>query len=278
MKKYLQDIRTEEIRERKDLILNDKFSLSMRLFIKDTTWIKTGEPYLYNFTHFIHIVSGEAKYKINLRHYIFRQGDIAIIAKNSILEMISFTNDYSIQLVSLKDDDKPPYCLHVSDDGHVHQMAERYFMALADSLSRGFDDTIIGHLTEALRGEILRSYRIQVTEEHGTANTRSADIFNRFLSLVSQYSDSERTISFYADKLFLSPRYLATIIKDVSGRSLMSWVNASVINKAKIALQYTDKSILEISEDLHFNEQTTFTRFFKHLTGMTPSQYRKKKF
>jgi AraC-like DNA-binding protein len=157
-------------------------------------------------------------------------------------------------------------------------MAERYFMVLADSLSRGFDDTIIDHLTEALRGELLRSYRIQNTEEHGTANTRSADIFNCFLSLVSQYSDSERTISFYADKLFLSPRYLATIIKDVSGRSLMSWVNASVINKAKIALQYTNNSILQISEYLHFNEQTTFTRFFKHLTGMTPSQYRKKKF
>ena len=55
----------------------------------------------------------------------------------------------------------------------------------------------------------------------------------------------------------------------------MYWVNASVINKAKIALQYTDKSIIEISQDLNFNEHTTFTRFFKHITGITPTEYRK---
>jgi AraC family transcriptional activator of pobA len=55
---------------------------------------------------------------------------------------------------------------------------------------------------------------------------------------------------------------------------MMYWVNASVINKAKIALQYTDKPIIDISQELHFNEQTSFTRFFKHLTGMAPTEYR----
>jgi len=54
----------------------------------------------------------------------------------------------------------------------------------------------------------------------------------------------------------------------------MYWVDLSVVNKAKIALRYTDKSIAEISEDLNFDEQTTFTRFFKRITNMTPSRFR----
>jgi len=107
-----------------------------------------------------------------------------------------------------------------------------------------------------------------------TANNRSRDIFNRFLSLVSQYSSQERNIAFYADKLFLSPRYLSTVIKDVSGKSLMHWVDLSVLNKAKITLRYTDQSIAEVAHGLGFDEQTTFTRFFKRMAGTTPSRFR----
>jgi len=57
----------------------------------------------------------------------------------------------------------------------------------------------------------------------------------------------------------------------------MYWVDLSVINKAKIALRYTDKSIADIAFDLGFEEQTTFTRFFKRMTTITPSMFRNTK-
>lgn len=275
MAKDLQDIRMEEAQGRDDLMLTEKFSFSTSLLIKSTSWIRTGEPYLYNFTHLLHILEGEAEYEINLRHYTFRQGDLVIISRDSILRMLRFTDDYRLQVVSLKDaENAAPYCLQVGQCDETSRIAENYFQVIGDALSRGFNDIVIDHLTAALQEEFMVLYKRQVAPEQGTSNNRNLDIFNRFLSLVSQHSHRERTIQFYADRLFLSPRYLSTIIKQVSGRSLMSWVNTSVVNKAKIALQYTDKSIIEISRDLNFNEHTTFTRYFKHLTGMTPSEYR----
>jgi len=95
------------------------------------------------------------------------------------------------------------------------------------------------------------------------------------LSLVSQHSSHERSIAFYAAKLFLSPRYLSTVIKQVSGQSVMYWVELSVINQAKIALRYTDLSIAEIAHNLGFDEPTTFARYFKRLTQSTPTTYRR---
>jgi len=152
-------------------------------------------------------------------------------------------------------------------------LAEQYFRLIADVLKRGFNDKIIDHLTAALREEILVLYRSQESLLH-TANNRNQDIFNRFLSLVSQHSAEQRTIAFYAGQLFLSPRYLSTVIKNVSGKSLMHWVDLSVVNKARIALRYADQSIAEIAHSLGFDEQTTFTRFFKRMTGTTPSRFR----
>jgi AraC-like DNA-binding protein len=275
MSKVLYDIQTEEIFPRNNIMLTEKFSFSMSLFIKDTTWIKSGQPYLYNYTHLLHIIGGIAHYNINLKEYTFKEGDIVIIAKNSILEMIDFSENYQIQVVSIKDEDmQAPYCLQVHANEKENNIIEKYFDVINVSIQQKYNDNIINHLTSALKEEFYILYKEQENIE-STSNNRIHDLFNRFLSLVSQYSSNERNIKFYADKLYISPHYLSTIIKQVSGKSLMYWVNASVINKAKIALQYTDKSIIEISQDLNFNEHTTFTRFFKHITGITPTEYRK---
>jgi len=274
MAKQILEINQQEVVQHQSMMLNDTFSFSMSLLIDSTSWIKCGIPYLYDKTHAIRVLAGSAHYEINLRHYDFEPGDLAIISENSILEMTSYTPDYCIRAVSLRSESGiAPYCLLVKATDETAHMADGYFSLIEDALRRGFHDQVIDHLTAALREEILTLYRSQVAV-HPTANNRNQDIFNRFLSLVSQYSSQQRNIAFYADRLFLSPRYLSTVIKNVSGKSLMHWVDMSVINKAKIALRYTDLPIAQIAHDLGFDEQTTFTRFFKRITATTPSAYR----
>jgi len=274
MASQILEINQNEILQHEDMVLTDDFSFSMGLLIASTSWIKTGLPYLYDTTHAIHVIAGKCSYEINLRHYEFNTGDLAIISEHSILEMTSHSDDYRIRAVSLREKSSAaPYCLLVKATEEGNHMATKYFELINDTLTRGFNDAIIDHLTEALRCEIMAMYKSQEAI-FTTANNRNQDIFNRFLSLVSQYSSQQRNIAFYADQLFLSPRYLSTVIKGVSGKSLMHWVNLSVTNKAKIALRHTDRSIAEIAHELGFDEQTTFTRFFKRMTSLTPSEFR----
>lgn len=106
-------------------------------------------------------------------------------------------------------------------------------------------------------------------------STRSKIILEDFLLLVRDYHTKERSLSFYADKLYLTPKYLSKLIKSVSGKSAHEWIDAFVILEAKNLLKYSDMSIKSIVYELNFPNQTTFYRFFKTKTGMTPSEYRK---
>ena len=106
-------------------------------------------------------------------------------------------------------------------------------------------------------------------------STRSKIVLEDFLLLVRDYHTKERSLSFYADKLYLTPKYLSKLIKSVSAKSAHEWIDSFVILEAKNLLKYSDMSIKSIVYDLNFPNQTTFYRFFKTKTGMTPSEYRK---
>ncbi len=107
------------------------------------------------------------------------------------------------------------------------------------------------------------------------SSTRSKAILEDFLKLVRDYHTKQRDLSFYADKLYLTPKYLSKLVKTVSGKSAHEWIDAFVILEAKNMLKYSDLSIKSIVYELNFPNQTTFYRFFKAKTGLTPSQYRK---
>jgi AraC-like DNA-binding protein len=112
-------------------------------------------------------------------------------------------------------------------------------------------------------------------EDSALASSRADDIFNRFLKLLTEYHMRERNVGFYADKLYLSPKYFSKLIKQASGRSAPDWIDSYVILEAKNFLKYSDMSIKEIVYRLHFSDQPTFTKFFKAHTGLTPVQFRK---
>jgi len=106
-------------------------------------------------------------------------------------------------------------------------------------------------------------------------SSRADDIFNRFLRLLADHHMKERSVSFYAGKICLSPKYFSKLIKTASGRSAPEWIDSYVILEAQNFLKYSDMSIKEIVYRLNFSDQPTFTKFFKAHTGQTPAQFRK---
>lgn len=106
------------------------------------------------------------------------------------------------------------------------------------------------------------------------ASTRAKVTFDQFIKLVTEHHSTERNMTFYADKLFLTPKYLSKLVKSISGRSAPDWINSFVILEAKNMLKYSDMTIKGIVYKLHFANQSVFYKFFKSHTGMTPSEYR----
>ena len=110
--------------------------------------------------------------------------------------------------------------------------------------------------------------------EMGKMLNRKEQIFHDFLTLLEKYYTQERSISYYADRLCLTPKYLSTIIKEVSGKHGMQWIDEYVTLEAKALLRNSELSVKQVSVELNFPSQSMFGRFFKKMTGYSPKQYK----
>lgn len=103
--------------------------------------------------------------------------------------------------------------------------------------------------------------------------SRKMNYVQDFMSLVHKHYRQERSVGFYAEKLFISPKYLSLIIKEATGRSAADWIDECVILEAKNLLRFSGKNVQQIAYELNFNNQSSFGKYFKHLTGQSPTQF-----
>ena len=105
---------------------------------------------------------------------------------------------------------------------------------------------------------------------------RVEEIFLGFLGLLPQHFAEHHDISFYADRLCITTTYLSRVVRQVSGgRTVVNYIHEMLLMEATFLLRQTSLSITQISDQLHFAEVTTFTRFFTRMKGMTPREFRK---
>ena len=104
---------------------------------------------------------------------------------------------------------------------------------------------------------------------------RAEEYFRRFIKELSEHYLERQSVSFYADRLCISSRYLTTIVRRVSGYAVTDWMNRYIITEAKYLLKYSEMSIQEIAYKLNFPNQSFFGKYFKQHTGKSPSNYRR---
>lgn len=104
--------------------------------------------------------------------------------------------------------------------------------------------------------------------------SNSTEIYERFIKCVELNYRKEHSVQYYADVLCLTPKYMSTIIYDVSGKHASEWIKDFIILEAKALLKSTKMSLEEIGDVLNFPTQSHFGRFFKRYTGYSPRVYR----
>lgn len=132
------------------------------------------------------------------------------------------------------------------------------------------------------QASILRSYLyILIYEIDGIQKEKIATevqnpLYEKFKELLFKDFLNFRTVQHYADELNVSRKYLSEVIKKYSGKTASDWISEMVILEAKVLLQNKKMSINQISDLLHFSDQSVFGRFFKNYEGISPLEYRKK--
>ena len=134
------------------------------------------------------------------------------------------------------------------------------------------------HILRAMLYEVLTLIKhadnLMVSDEQETSQKRYIEPFIR---LVEDNFIENRSITFYADRLCITPNYLNKIVKQVLGTNVKSYINDRTVREIKQMLDYTSLSVAEIAENLHFLSSSYMVRYFKSQTGITPVQYRNSK-
>lgn len=106
-------------------------------------------------------------------------------------------------------------------------------------------------------------------------NIRCDAIFTEFIKLVEVNFRTERRVGWYAEQLCITAKYLSEAVKTVSRRTPNDWIDSYVSLEIRNLLRNTTMNIKEITQTMHFPNQSFLGKFFKEHVGMSPSQYRK---
>ena len=167
---------------------------------------------------------------------------------------------------------------------HAESQSLRSFISMVEQELKGsetdFSSEIIGGLIAATIykvGDILTHYLTEHPEVDSPIHNRAEEYFRQFTELLGEHYKHERSVGFYARQLCITPKYLTTLIKRISGLSVSEWIDNYVILEAKTLLKYSNMSVQEIAYYLNFPNQSFFGSYFKRNAGMSPSQYKAKK-
>lgn len=243
---------------------------------------------------------GDFKCTINLTEYVIHDGMLVVNTPNNIiqLEPVDHQNDEVVEMTILAV--SPQYMTTLSSDLNkiftnalnvlktpILEMAPEEvdlamkYLHLIDNVvntdSEYRNDSVSYLLTSVfylIGGMIMKRLVAKEEQNDAVTSTRHKRIFEQFVELVEKYHNTERSVSFYADKLCISSKYLSKIIKNVSGFSAPDIINKYVILEAQHLLRHTDLSIKEIADQLNFPNNSFFYKYFKAHTGLTPKAYR----
>jgi len=122
--------------------------------------------------------------------------------------------------------------------------------------------------------ELLKQEQPMTAAE--TSTDRDKTFFRQFLFLLSHEQLKRQQVGYYADKLHITPKYLSTICRKVSGKSPIRWITDSVMEDCYEMLRSTNLTVKEISNKLGFPNSSFFGQYFREQAGMTPVEYRTK--
>lgn len=234
---------------------------------------------------------GIAHLEINFIQYELKEESIITIVPKSTIKCIDCSEDFSCSFLTFDREfafeaiprPEPGYMdfirsyplgiipEHRVEPTHAGIVNIEYFLYQNEGKHRM---QIVKNIVQAMLLEIYDVIKAKFLENKPKTINRQNELFMQFIHLVYQYGDKQREVAFFADKLCITTRYLASIVRNVAHETVKDIIDRHCVQEIKILLRTTNQSIQSISIELKFPDQSFFTRYFKKQTGMTPKEFR----
>ena len=237
--------------------------------------------------------SGNAQYTVDTKMHEVSAGDVIIISEEQVVADYMLSRDCKgIALIM-------SYDFFQNIVSGVHELSALFLFArthpvfhLDDNQTKSLEKDI-EHIKEKIvdtghrfRRELVMTmlkaliidmsniiYRFQQVGDE--AQTRAEVIFRDFIQTVEKNYRTERRVSWYAQQLCITSKYLSETVRTVSRRTPSDWIDSYVTRELRVMLRNSTMSIKQIADELNFANQSFMGKYFKEHVGMSPSKFRK---
>ena len=249
-----------------------------------------------NFFLIVSCVEGEGEMVINGKSYQLKPNTAVICLPTMILSRIHFSAFNKVKCIGFssnfmervmkKEKGSEKLFINIYNNPVMHIEKERspvmhHYSALLMSKIKEpphrYRKDILQYLFAALFCEMINEIQrlINDTEEEPERGfRRAAYVFKHFMAELSKDGGMHRSVSYFANQLCYSPKYVSSVVKQVSGRTALEWIDEYAMEQIKIQLKHSDKSIKEIADNFNFSNQSFFGKYVKAHLGVSPARYR----
>lgn len=233
---------------------------------------------------------GSMQIIINAKMYQIVKGDMLVILPEFIFQVLSYSDDVRFYVIGVNWEFiakvakanamqvflqiKTSPCIAISDQdmGAIVNMSEM-IRAKSEHKENIYISKIAQSLLTAMFYEVSNIYAktnpiIEVKVK------RADEIFLQFMNLIGEYCVSERSLQFYASKIYITAKHLSYVIESVSGIPAVQWISNAVIVYAR-SLLLSNMTINQVSDYLNFPNPSFFSQYFKRHTGISPKAVKK---
>lgn len=165
-------------------------------------------------------------------------------------------------------------------DGSEMEMTKAYYYVIRKKLSTARDfyyREIMQSLLACAFYEVCVIINRKIVPDASDVNlSRQNLIFKKFIELLANYDPNVRTVSDYADRLCITPKYLSAAVRSVFGKPASWLIQESTAEMIRHDLMYSEKSIKELSEGYGFSSLSNFGKFVRAHLGMSPRDFRRR--
>ena len=246
---------------------------------------------------------GALQFSIEGEMYLAKEGDLVACTPRNIIGLYMRSPDLQGKVICMGEslyDETMPGVFHIDPNWwkkflylrqnpvmHATEFQSKLFLAYFNLLKTYMEDSdnpyrqrIIKITSQAAAVEILHeldnwTHLEGNPTDHTKREASQKDLlFQRFITLLSHPTNTEREVRAYAEQLLVTPKYLSAVCKEKSGRTAMDWITESTVAQIKYYLLQTDLSVKEIAFKLDFPDVSFFCKYVKKHLGQAPLEYR----
>ncbi len=246
-----------------------------------------------NFIAYVMVTEGRLSLDLNGMNYQLDKNSSLFVDRKMVVDNVKHTERFSCLICAMSTDVGFGFFNKSLLQSIMHIMANpviklgqdevdlmlKYYELLAfkmDHPEMNFGRETVRDIIRCFAYDLLSNVNKHMNQDGSEDMLRQGDrVYRKFMLMLAENSNMNRSVKSYADELCVSPKYLTSVCRKHSDYTASELIATSVISRIKQLLLYSDLSIKEVAAEMGFDNLSFFGKYVKKHLGLSPNNYRK---